>query len=339
MLRDHPIVGVGIGHFGLNHLTYQSELFASGQFNAYFDNASVISEGHNDFLNWGAMTGILGLLGYITLCVGTLSKGWHSSALKHHAPQLYLALVGYIVAMFFISVTSYTAPALFFWLLLGMLWARSDLAKTEWMPRLGLRHALSLCLVILLIVDGNVAWREVRGGLIEAHGDKLMEEHDLWLADKEYQQAITWNPRNSGLRKKHATTLFLIGDLQQSLSELEEAKRFSGDLGIYLLEGEIRTRLANLDHAVTVYQQITASFPNLVGPHFILGQIYQLQGKQDNAEIEFRRVLNIKPSPFKLSLTVEKVELQKRIVREYLHEPMTNPAQAVDSPGAPDNPD
>jgi tetratricopeptide (TPR) repeat protein len=114
---------------------------------------------------------------------------------------------------------------------------------------------------------------------------------------------------------------------------LEEAKRGSGDLGIYVLEGEIRTRLGDLDQAAELYRQITASFPNMVGPHFVLGQVYQLQGKRSDAEIEFRKVLDIKPSPTNLSMTVEKVELQKHIVRDFLRESKVNPVQTVELSG------
>lgn len=339
MLREHPFVGVGLGHFGLNHMAYQSELFASGKFDSFFDNASVISEGHNDFLNWGAMTGILGLFAFMGLCAGAVWKGWHSPNLKKHAPHLYLALVGYIVAMFFVAVTSYTVPSLFFWLLLGMVLARSDLARIEWLPHAWVRHSFAIVLAALLVVDGHLAWREVKGGLLEADGDKLMEEHDLWLAEKRYQQALLWNPHNSELQKKHSTTLFLSGDLHHALAELEIAKGYSGDLGIYLLEGELLTRIGDLDHAVAVYRQITASFPNLVGPHFILGQVYLLQGKRGDAVVEFHKVLDIRPSPFNLNMTVEKVELQKRIIGDYLSETATNPTPPVKLPDVSEDPD
>lgn len=197
-------------------------------------------------------------------------------------------------------------------------------------PSAWTRYAVMLILGGLLLVDGNWAWREVNAGLHEAQADKLMEQHDLWLADKAYRQALQWDPHNSGLHKKFATALFIAGDSRQALVELEQAKQGSGDLGIYVLEGEIRTRLGDLDHAVAVYRQIISSFPNMVGPHFILGQVYQLQGKRSDAEVEFRKVLDIKPSPFNLSMTVEKVEMQKRIVRDYLREFAASPAQKLE---------
>jgi O-antigen ligase len=318
MLWDHPFTGVGLGHFGLKHLAYQSALFSSGQFNAFFDNAAVISEGHNDFLNWGAMSGILGITGFTLLCAGILWKGWHSAALKQHAPQLYLAFVAYVVAMFFVAVTSYTVPALFFWLLLGMIMAHLNMPVLEWAHRPWLRYSLPATLGMLLLACTVHAVRETRSDWYTAQGDKRMQEHDLWLANKEYQQALALNPHNSAARKRFATILFLEGNMQQSIAELEVAKRYSGDLGLYLLEGEIRTRTGDFEHAARLYRQITAAFPNMISPHFILGQIYLLQEDKARATREFKQVIEITPPPFNLNMTHEKVELQKQIVRDYL---------------------
>jgi O-antigen ligase len=335
MLWDHPFTGVGLGHFGLKHLAYQSALFSSGQFNAYFDNASVISEGHNDFLNWGAISGILGITGFTVLCASILWKGWHSATLKQHAPQLYLAFITYVIAMFFVAVTSYTVPALFFWLLLGMIMAHLNMPALEWAHRPWLRYLLPATLSMLLLACTVQAVRETRSDWYTAQGDERMQEHDLWLANKEYQQALALNPHNSAARKRFATVLFLEGNMQQSIAELEVAKRYSGDLGIYLLEGEIRTRTGDLEHAASLYRQITAAFPHMISPHFVLGQIYLLQGDKARATSEFKQVLDITPPPFNLNMTHEKVELQKQIVRDYLLKNAQIPPTSTDQHNLP----
>ena len=71
---------------------------------------------------------------------------------------------------------------------------------------------------------------------------------------------------------------------------------------------------------VAIYQKIGATFPKMITPHFILGQIFTLQGKRDQAMKEFTRVLEIEPSPYNLNLTSDKVELQKEIARQALRD-------------------
>jgi tetratricopeptide (TPR) repeat protein len=318
MLGEHPLYGAGLGQYGLAHMAHQADMFASGRFDAYFDNAAVISEGHNDFLNWGAMSGVFGLLGFSLLCASTLWHGWISTALKERAPQLYLAFIGMLTAMVFIAVSFYTVPALFFWMLLGMVWAVVGLPRLGVAPFKAGRLMLAALLAALLFVDMPLAWHETRAEYIEARGDELMQEHEAWLARREYLRALEEYPHNGRLRKKYAMTLYLSGELLSALPELKIASSDSGDLGIDLLEGELRARAGDFERAAAVYRKISAAFPNLVSAHFALGQIYNLQGQTSLARNEFHKVLDIRPSPFNLNLTPEKVELQKRLVREYL---------------------
>ncbi len=318
MLWQHPWVGVGPGHFGLVHPDYQAQLFASGAFDAYFDNAARIQEAHNQFLHWGATTGSAGLLGFCLLCATLLWQGWRSSAVRANAPQWYLALVGYVVAMLFVAVLAYTVIALIFWLVLALVWRRIEAAPRPRTAPAVVRPVVLLGLAVLLAIAGVWAVRDLRAGYHEARGDMRMEERDLWGASREYRRGHVICPACSDLGKKYATTLYLSGQLEEALHTLRTLRAASGDVALPILEGEVLTRLNRLDEAVAVYRQIIARFPKMVGPRFILAQVYALQGKHGQAESEFRKVLDIEPSPYNLNLTSDKVELQKEIARQYL---------------------
>ncbi|HEY6094571.1 MAG TPA: O-antigen ligase family protein [Gallionellaceae bacterium] len=317
MMLDHPLSGVGTGLYGLFHMDYQARLFDSGLYQVYANNAAVISEGHNEFMNWGATTGIAGLVGFTALSLGLLRQGWQSNRLREKAPQFFLAYVGYLFTMLFVAVTAYPATIFFFWLLYGMVLAHSQEKRLPVLTG-GARHAAKLFLLALLLLVLYGAWKEIRSGWHEARGDTALAQHDAWLAQQEYITAIRWDSHNGELRKKLATSLYLDQQLQGALDELSAARRDSGDLGIQLLEGEVLARHGDLVQAEAVYRHIAAAFPNMVGAHFILGQIYLLQGKNELSTQEFRKVLDIQPSPYNLNMTSEKVLLQKRIVREYL---------------------
>lgn len=320
MLWQHPWTGVGPGHFGLLHPDYQAQLFASGAFDGYFDNAARTQEAHNQFLHWGATAGGAGLLGFSVLCATLLWQGWRSPALRAHAPQWYLALVGYLVAMLFVAILAYTAIALIFWLVLALVWRHIDAVPHSRSAPAVLRSIVLLGLAVLLATAGVWAMRDIRAGYHEARGDMRMEERDLWGASREYQRGRSICPTCSDLGKKYATTLYLSGQLEEALQELRAVRATSGDIALRILEGEVLTRLNHLDEAEAVYRQIIANFPKMVGPRFILGQVYALQGKHEQAEREFRQVLDIEPSPYNLNLTSDKVELQKEIARQYLRE-------------------
>ena len=318
MLSEHPVAGVGLGHFGVQHMAYQGKLFATEQFNVFFDNAGSIQDAHNEFLHWGATTGVMGLIGFGLLCFGALWKGWHSADVREHSPHLYIGLAGYVFAMFFTSVLSSAATALIFWLFLGAVLKRSAVPCMAWHLQPRTRYVMAMVMAVLLLIGVGWAVRETRAGYDEARGDIAMAEHDLWRADKHYQNALSWRPESGALLKKYATTFFLAERYSDALQQINAAKRYSSNVGIHILEGETLARMGNLDAAIVVYQRIIAAFPGMITPRFILGQIYQLQGKQDLARSQFTKVLEIKPSPFNLNLTKGKVDLQKQIVRYYL---------------------
>ncbi len=331
MMLDHPVSGIGLGQFGIQHMEYQGRLFASGQFGAYLDNAAVISEGHNEFLNCGALAGIPGMIGFTLLCGLALWHGWRSDHLKKEAPQYYLALVGYLFTMLFISLQSYPATVFLFWLLLGVVLANSNSPRVTWQPQAWGRYLMATIVLVLLFTDGVLAWKEAQAGLHEARGDRLLEQHDAWLAEKEYSRALAWNEHRGELRKKYATTLFMDQRMDAAVLELERARLDSGDPGISILQGEILARQGHLDQAADIYREIAAAFPNMVGAHFVLGQIYLLQGERTLAEAELNKVLDITPSPFNLNLTMDKIEVQKRIVREYFRERAGAPERSKES--------
>lgn len=320
MLWQHPWAGVGLGHFGLLHPDYQAQLFATGQFENYYDNAALIEEAHNQFLHWGATTGGFGLLGFVALCAAVLQKGWRSALLRERAPQLYLALLASLVAMLFVATLAYTATALVFWLLLALAWRHIESPSPGIPLPAALRPIILIAVAGMLLPAGLWAWRDLRGGHYEARGDIHMEERDLWSASRAYQDGLSACPACTSLRKKQANVLFLTGQWESALLELRAAQRGSGDVALRILEGEILARLQRLDEAVEVYRRIRATFPKMVSAHFILGQIFMLQGKRDQAALEFTRVLEIEPSPYNLNLTSEKIVLQKEIARQALRE-------------------
>jgi tetratricopeptide (TPR) repeat protein len=319
ILAHHPLIGVGLGHFELHYAPAQAELFASGHYDAFMDNAGAVKDAHNDFLHWGATIGAAGLAGFAALCLGTLWKGWRSPALRSDQPGLYLALVACIGAMFFTAALPQAATALLFWLLLGLVLRRCDLRVVEWTPGRNVSFAAAALLIASIV--GAVAWsyRDLRAELEEGRANRLMEQHDLWLAEQKYRDALAWS-RNGERLKYHATTLYLTGQPHDALLELDEASRWSGDVGIPILSAEILTRQGQYDRAIALYRALIAAFPKMITPRFVLGQIYALREEHALAEMQFKQVVEIEPSPFNVNLTREKVDLQKAIARRYLEQ-------------------
>jgi len=320
MMWQHPLTGIGPGHFGLNHTDAQAALYATGAFGAFLDNAAVVKDAHNDFIHWGASAGIAGFAGFALLCLATLRQGWRSPELRQHHPQLLLALAGFAAAMLFTSALVHAATALVFWLLIGLVLRHGPTPAVESKPgRVG-RYAVCGSIALALGASAIFGYLEIRAQRDQAEGNKLMEQRDLWLAGKKYRDALAWSRTDGERLKLHASALFLAGQPRGALAALGEARRYSGDIGIYILEAEILTRLGDYERAIQIYGRLIAAFPKMITPRFVLGQIYALRGEHALAESEFMQVVAIQPSPFNLNMTGEKVEMQKEIARRYLLE-------------------
>ena len=318
MMSEHPVVGVGLGHFELYHAPAQAALFATGRFDAFLDNAGAVRDAHNDFLHWGASAGVAGIAAFILLCSAALWKGWRARQLRERHPALYLALVACTCGMLFTAALPHAATALLFWLLLGLVLRYCAVPSVQWKPYLAVSLSIAGVLAAMLIACTVFGYRELRAQLDEGQADRLMEQHDLWFAERKYGDALAWS-RASGTRlKHHATTQFLLGQSSAALSELEEAARYSGDVGIAILRAEILTREGDDEQAIALYQRLIAAFPKMITPRFVLAQIHARRGELAPALAQFRKVVEIEASPFNLNLTHEKVQIQKDIARRYL---------------------
>lgn len=66
MFQDHPLLGVGVGDYKLQFLPYKAKLLATGPGDAFFSSISAYvapaAQAHNDYAQWAAETGSLGVM-------------------------------------------------------------------------------------------------------------------------------------------------------------------------------------------------------------------------------------------------------------------------------------
>jgi len=125
MIKDHPLLGSGIGTFRYNTLKYQAEFFKKS------DNRSIYSYGfaeksHNEYLQLWAELGIIGLLIFIWLLISYFTYGIKLlRRLKNNDKQgLIIGLMGSIIAVLIDSFFGFplhlVATVVLFWLVLGL---------------------------------------------------------------------------------------------------------------------------------------------------------------------------------------------------------------------------
>lgn len=319
MVSRHPALGVGLGRFGLHQMDAQAQVLSRSGFDEEAVNAGIVNDAHSDFLEWAVAAGPVAGMAFFLLCLMILRRGLINPEGYSQTPEFLLPFL----ALFFVSMASTTilvAPlAINFWILAAIL---SRPGTPSPAPRLSpiTRKTLSALFGTLFLLSLYHFSQNAGAGFSEIQGDRAMKDKDLWRGTKAYRRACTFSPADGLVRLKYATALFLDTRYGESLAELEKAERVSGHLGIVSLKGEILTRLGRLEEATAVYERIVRSFPNLVGPHFVLGQLYVREGNQEAGRTQFEKVLRIKPSPYNQKMTKSKIDVQKEWAAKFLEE-------------------
>ena len=68
MIKDHPIIGSGLGTFQYNSLQYQAKFFGQGNNRALYP-YGITDKAHNEYLQLWAELGIVGLLAFIWMII------------------------------------------------------------------------------------------------------------------------------------------------------------------------------------------------------------------------------------------------------------------------------
>jgi Flp pilus assembly protein TadD/O-antigen ligase len=272
LIADHPLLGVGPGNFELSLLAYRSpprhrewkELMGDRPFAAY--------EAENEYLEFAAEGGLLGLAAVLWLLGAVVWSGW-SRLRRQDQPELaalargcLAGLVATLVHCAFSFNLQDPASATLFWLLGGLVVALHRGAPQGRVLALGSagRRALALGGGLLLLLAGAGAGLCIAAGdYYYTKGRKLQAAGQPNRASLEYARAIAWRPWDF---------------------------RYHHSLGLAHLEGN---RPAEAEQAL---RRSAALHPNNPAALRLLGQaLWRQAGKADQAAAFLGRAAELDP--------------------------------------------
>jgi len=232
MIKDHLLLGSGLGTFKYNTLKYQAKFFDQGQNRALYP-YGVTDKAHNEYLQLGAELGIIGLGIFLWLIISYFNYGVKKlKGIENKYKQgIIIGLVANIVAflvdgLFWFPLRLPTNTAMF-WLILGLtivtIKAEFDAGKTNLKQKdsdviikgtedinlakkqkkaenkendniYRFKPLLYLSVILLVIILSITIARPFIAQTYWYYGFKEIEKENWNKAIKIYEEALRWDP-------------------------------------------------------------------------------------------------------------------------------------------------
>jgi len=317
MIREHLLLGSGIGSFKYNSLRYQAKFFDQGDNRALYP-YGVADKTHNEYLQLAAELGIIGLIIFIWLIFAYFYYGLKilKREKERYKQGVIIGLMGSVMAFLIDSIfwfpLHHSFTSSLFWLCLGLL-VVMGLKEDETVDKsksnkkitstkndiYQFKPLLFICIILLTAVLFTFISRPFIARIYWYNGFKEIEKENWDKAIKKYEEALSWDPYLGEV-------YYDIGKILQdkelygvSREYLEKAAKYIDhpdlplDLAIiYLKNGMLDEAAIKLKQAIS-YQENEKSMLPLYAE---LGNVYLTLKRYKPAEIVLKDALKIEPN-------------------------------------------
>ena len=322
MVKDHPLLGSGLGTFKYNSLSYQAQFFDQGE-NRRLYPYGIADKVHNEYLQLGAEIGILGLGIFFWLIITYFNYGIKLlKRLKDKYKQgIIIGLMGGIVAVLIDAIFGFPlhlpATLVLFWLFIGLIVSLNHSenhsgqeVKTVRVKEIRsktkgdgiesniyrFKPLLYLIIILLSLFLCVMVICPFVSQVYEFYGVKHAEKADYDTAAKYFQEALKWNPYFGMVHYNLGQIIYQKGIYTPAIENFEKAEKYIDhpDLParlayLYFKKGQLDKGITKLKQAIS-YQKIEKS---MVPLYTDLGNNYMKVGRYKPAEIAFINALKI----------------------------------------------
>ena len=308
MIKDHPILGSGIGTFKYNDLRYQAKFFEQG------DNRSIYPYGlaeyaHNEYLQLWAELGTIGLAIFLWLIIAYFNYGirYLKREKDEQKQGIMIGLMGAVVAFLIDSLFWFplhlSANVSLLWLFMGLTMvigleknAGSVGSKSKRSNIYKFKPILYIIVILLAVFLCITVARPFVACTYWYHGDREVYNQNYGKAIRMYESGLKWDPY-LGVLYYNLGSFFMSPNLYDTaLTNFEKSAKYfdyrslpQNLATIYLAKGELDKAIDSLKQAIS-YQRSEGTMPPLyVG----LGNAYLKLEKYEPAEIAFEDALKI----------------------------------------------
>jgi O-antigen ligase/Flp pilus assembly protein TadD len=320
MIKDRPLFGSGLGTFPLYYLNYQANFLQKNP--NYLNFAGKAGEAHNEYLQLGAETGIIGLLVFILIIVIFYKTNFNliKKIKTINEKIIVISLLSGITVTLIDSIFSFPfhIPAVGsdFWFIIGLAIASENIfVKKEREDAKINCHEINLnfhknknyykvikipliiTVVILMVLMINVI-------IIKPYRAELnLYQGRRWLIDGNYKNALPvisyareLDPHNGRILHALGATYYNLGEFNQAIYYLQEAKKYMIDVNTFCILGLSYFKLNMFKEAEEEFKQAIYLNPKFTEGYHYLGLLYFQQENYDKAVEQWNKFLEIEPN-------------------------------------------
>ncbi|MDH5173819.1 MAG: tetratricopeptide repeat protein [Elusimicrobiota bacterium] len=299
IIKEHPLLGTGMGTFKKIHLKYQSKYLRTKKYGRFEGLSRFI---HNDYLEITTNTGILGLGTFLWLIVTLYWAGLKrlkQISESKYSPNLLIIILSSLTAVLIHSFFHYSfylpTTSMLFWLWLGLLntgGSKLEKTKENTHPSIIGQGAIVLITILLLV------WvtKPFIASLYFDRASYYSMSGDYKNAIATYKKSIKLSPGDEKTHDNLGNVYRDIGLYQEALKEYERALKINpysveahNNLGILYVNRGL------YDEAIKEYMLAIEINPNLAGVRNNLGNTYRKKRLYDKALEEYREAVNLDP--------------------------------------------
>ena len=192
MLKDHPVVGAGLGNYKLDFLPYKATFLASPQGAGYQFYIPRAAQAHNEYVQVAAELGLVGILALFALLIAVPVSFWKRlRANGDEGKRLDLVLLGCgVVSFLVVGLVGFPAhlpaPALAVVTLLGLASSETYGKKAEIAVRLRGRGAQGLAagVTVVGLAVSIIALRDLSADILLGRGIREFEQGQPRVAEE-----------------------------------------------------------------------------------------------------------------------------------------------------------
>jgi len=310
MIKDHPLLGSGIGTFKYNTLIYQAEFFEQGENRSLYPHGFA-DKAHNEYLQLGAELGIIGLGIFIWLMICYFNYGIKIlRKIKDEYKQgIIIGLMGAVVAVLIDGLFGFPlhlpATIVLFWLILALTIAtikidaytgENNILQKNSNPISRFKPLLYIFIILLTAFLCITVTRPFIARIYWYYGNREIKNENWNEAIKIDEEALKWDP--------------YLGEIYYDIGKILETKEFYGVAMEYFEKAEkyidspnlpqdfalIYLKKGQLDKAAIKLKQAISYQPNeksMVPLYSELGNTYLQLERYKPAEIAFENAIGI----------------------------------------------